>query len=475
MHKGPTPTTSIASSALALDGDAADLRMPAATASPPGARLGPSIYAGYGFGMIGERIFRDAPALLLLIFMTDYLAIPPALAGLAVFLPKIIVFFLDPLVGSFSDGLRTRWGRRRPLMLVGAVLTSISMLLFFHVPRFDSATVQAAYMSAIVLFGFTGYSLFSVPYLTLAAEIASTAGERERIMSYRVVFMSIGLVASAYAGGLVQALGGGIQGYETMSWLYAGICLATMVTTVIATGRTRLVEADQVKLSLAGQMKLVAQNKRYRLLLSVCFLQKLGEGIGYGSFAYFCIYVVQQPLSAIVLVVLSGMVGQLVSQPAWLWAAKRWSRPTLYTFGVIGWCVNLLAWLLMKGQSELWLIPLGFQGGLACGGFLMVVLSMLANAIAADARETGLNREGIYSGVWLATEKLAFAAGALVVGLVLGLFGFVESANGTHAVQTGTAVFGIAFAYCGLNTLVYLVSCLPIRAYNRYERPEQAA
>ena len=64
---------------------------------------------GFSVGMIGDRIFRDAPALLLLIFMTDYLGVPPALAGTAVFIPKLLILFVDPLVGNLSDRLQTRW------------------------------------------------------------------------------------------------------------------------------------------------------------------------------------------------------------------------------------------------------------------------------------------------------------------------------------------------------------------------------
>ena len=83
--------------------------------------------------------------------------------------------------------------------------------------------------------------------------------------------------------------------------------------------------------------------------------------------------------------------------------------------------------------------------------------------MAADAAETGLNREGVYSGFWLAVEKLAFALGALVVSVVIGAFGFAESANGVQAHQTARAIFGIAFTYCGLNMLVYLASILAVR------------
>jgi GPH family glycoside/pentoside/hexuronide:cation symporter len=123
----------------------------------------------------------------------------------------------------------------------------------------------------------------------------------------------------------------------------------------------------------------------------------------------------------------------------------------------------------MKGRAEWWLIPLGLESGIAAGGFLMVTLAMLSNTMAADAAETGLNREGIYSGFWLASEKLAFALGALVVGVMLGLFGFVESTGGAQAPQTATATFGIAFTYCGINMLIYVGSIFAMRRVARQE------
>jgi len=428
---------------------------------PPHAISAASLF-GFSIGMIGDRIFRDAPALLLLIFMTDYLAIPPALAGIAIFAPKLLIMFVDPLVGTLSDRLNTRWGRRVPLMFVGAILAGISIVLFFHVPHFARKISQAMYTSFIVFVGFTGYSLYSVPYLTMSAEIAHGAAERSRIMSWRVMLMAVGLSCSAFAGAFVQAVGGGMQGYATMSWVYGAICLITMMVTVLIAGHMREPETESARFSLIEQVKLVAGNRAYLRLLLVCFAQKLGEGVGYGSFAYFCLYVVKQPLSGIGLVVLASTAGQVLAQPVWLWAGRRWRLPMLYTVGVLGWCLNLALWLAMRDQSQLWLIPLGLQAGAAAGGFLMVTLSMLSNVLAADTARTGVNREGVYSGVWCAMEKLAFAMGALVVGVVLGLFGFVEGTDGAHTTQTPWAIFGIAFTYCGVNMIIYLASIVAV-------------
>jgi GPH family glycoside/pentoside/hexuronide:cation symporter len=429
------------------------------------------LYGGYGIGMIGERIFRDAPALLLMVFMTNYLAIPAALAGVVVFVPKIAMILFDPLVGSLSDRLRTRWGRRRPPMLVGALLTSASFVLLFHPPAFVAVAARALYMGVMVTLAFAAYAIFSVPYLTMASEMTSTADERSRLMSVRVAFMAVGLTVGAYAGGIAQWAGGGLAGYHTMAWILGAICLGTMLLTVFATAGARHSEADDQPISLASSFRIVWHNKPYCKLLVVGFLQKLGEGLGYGSFAYLCIYVVHQPLSAMGLVVLVATIGQIACQPLWVILSRRWPRSGVYTIGVLGWVLNLVLWLSMDKQPTWLLIPLGLQAGIAAGALLSATLSMLADAIVADSAATGVNREGLYSGIWLASEKVAFALGALIVGLMLSAGGFVESTGGIATAEPRSAIVAIAMTYVGINGLVYLLSLVPAWRYQRDLKP----
>jgi len=425
------------------------------------------LYGGYGIGMIGERIFRDAPALLLMVFMTNYLAIPAAIAGLVVFIPKIAMILFDPLVGSLSDRLRTRWGRRRPPMLVGALLTSATFVMLFHPPAFAAVTARALYMGLMVTIAFAAYAIFSVPYLTMASEMTATAEERSRLMSVRVAFMAVGLTVGAYAGGIAQWAGGGIGGYHVMAAILGAICLVTMLFTVFATAGARHVDADDKPVSLVFSFRIVWRNKPYCKLLLVGFLQKLGEGLGYGSFAYMCIYVVHQPLSAMGMVVLVATIGQITCQPLWVFLSRRWPRSGVYTVGVLGWFLNLLLWLGMDHQPTWLLIPLGLQAGIAAGALLSATLSMLADAIVADGAATGVNREGLYSGIWLASEKVAFALGALVVGLMLSAGGFIESADGIATTEPRSAIVAIAMTYVGINGLVYLLSLIPAWRYQR--------
>jgi GPH family glycoside/pentoside/hexuronide:cation symporter len=435
------------------------------TPRPPHRGISFWLYGGYGVGMIGERIFRDAPALLLLVFMTNYLAIPAALAGLVVFIPKIAMILIDPLVGSLSDRLHTRWGRRRPPMFVGALLTSGAFVMLFHPPAFAAIYSRAVYMGLMVTLGFAAYAVFSVPYLTMAAEMTATAEERSRLM--RVAFMAVGLTVGAYAGGIAQWAGGGLAGYHAMAAILGTVCLGTMLLTVFSTAGARQVDADAKPIGLLSSLAVVWHNKSYCKLLVVGFLQKLGEGLGYGSFAYLCIYVVHQPLSAMGLVVFSATLGQIASQPLWVILSRRWPRAGVYTLGVLGWILNIALWLAMDHRPTWLLIPLGLQAGFSGGALLSATLSMLADAIVADGRNTGVNREGLYSGIWLAAEKIAFALGALIVGVMLGAAGFVESTGGVSAEQPQSAVLAIAITYVGINGIVYLLSLWPAWRYQR--------
>jgi Na+/melibiose symporter-like transporter len=210
------------------------------------------------------------------------------------------------------------------------------------------------------------------------------------------------------------------------------------------------------------------------LLLAVNAFQKLGEGIGYGSFAYFIVYYVHQPMSDMGPVVLGTLSGQIVSQPFWIWLNGRTSRPVVFTIGIAAWVLALAVWLALA-DAPIWiLIGMGIWSGISAGGFLSVMLMMLADSISRDAAATGIKREGTYSGIWLATEKVGFALGALIVGVVLQLFHFVPSSAGIDAPQSSEAVLGIAIVYVGLNSLVYCASIVPVWRYSRYVSHEPA-
>jgi GPH family glycoside/pentoside/hexuronide:cation symporter len=389
------------------------------------------------------------------------------MAGTAIFIPKIVVVFVDPLVGILSDRIRSPWGRRRPLMFAGAILIGASFIALFFVPAISDVLWRTAYMSLMITLGFASYSLFSVPYLSMASEMSTKAADHTRLMSVRVIFQAIGLSVGAFSGAVVQWGGGGLRGYRLLAMLFGVLCTLTMLTTVFGTSGARQCEPDGAPMGLMRQFQMARRNERYVQLLLVNVLQKIGEGIGLGCFAYFVVYYVHLPIGTIGPIVVGTLAGQIFSQPFWIWLNSRLRRPVVYTLGVVGWILMLGISLTLAG-APLWkMVLIGVGSGVTGGGFLGVMLMMLADSISSDAAATGVKREGTYSGIWLATEKIGLAVGALLVGAVLGLFHFVSSSAGMDTREPAEAVLGIAIVYSGVNSLVYAASILPVWRYAR--------
>ena len=90
-------------------------------------KLDRGLYLGYALGSVGTGIYNTVPGLLLLFYMTNTLGISAWLAGLAIFVPKLWDVVTDPWMGSISDRSHSRWGRRRPWLLLGG-LTFVALL-----------------------------------------------------------------------------------------------------------------------------------------------------------------------------------------------------------------------------------------------------------------------------------------------------------------------------------------------------------
>jgi len=431
----------------------------------PPSRLPTWLCTGYGVGMVGGQIFRDTPALLLLPFMTDALKVPAVVAGLAIFVPKIWVVFADPLAGVASDRISTRWGRRRPFMFWGGLLTVALFILMFNVPGFALSTpvVTAAYVSGVYTLALTAFAAYSVPYLTMGSEMTTDPHDRTRLMGFRVAFMATGLIVGGFAARIRDMGGPGQEGYSFMALVMGALCLVTMMTTVFVTAKAPYVDRDETQVGLLEQFKLALGNKPFVTLLSAAFLQRLAEGTGYAALVYFQIYVLGQPTAVLGTMILFIAVAGIISQPMWVAACKRYGVMRVYVTTLLLYCAAFALWAIP--DPALWMIyAIGFLNGLFNSAFILTALSMMTDTVVYDRQRTGLNREGAFNGVWLASEKVAFAFGTLIVGAVLSWFGYVESNTG-GATQPASALQGITLAYVALPIVFHLASLVFLRLY----------
>ncbi len=412
----------------------------------------------YGLGMVGERLFRDAPALLLLVFMTNYLGIPAAWAGVAIFAPKLLLICVDPLVGFSSDISTFTQGRRKPFLVVGAFASAAAFILMFNVPLIVDTTLRTVYMTLLIGAAFAVYSIYSVPYLSFASDLASDPYQRTRLLAYRMAFLAVGLNLSASAGVLIERFGGGIAGYRSMSYVYGAVCLVTMLTPALLLRDRPVARQLNPGIRWTAAMRAVLNDRIYRRLLLVNFVQKISEGVGYGSFAYFFLYWLEQPMSAIGVCVLASTGAQILSQPVWVAASRRFSKATCCMASLGGYLLSNALWLMVPPRV-FWPVPVvGFVAGCFASGLMLMLLAMMSDVAVGQRKTAEAGFEGLISGIWLATEKIGFAAGGLIVGLTLSVFGFAESVRGIGAVQSHIARIGIAFSYVGLGTMFYLLT-----------------
>jgi GPH family glycoside/pentoside/hexuronide:cation symporter len=460
--------------------------MPARTVTPTQTRedtatsppLALPLLLGYGVGQIGGQIFRDTPAVLLPIFLSTMLGVPAWMAGLSILIPKMWVIFCDPLVGAWSDRRKATWGRR-PFLLAGAIVSGLTFFALFVPPSFSSPFTTACYATFIFAVASTGFSIFSVPYLTIASEMTDDTHLRTKIMSYRLAFTAVGLIIGAgVAQPMVLWFGGGRAGYAAMGAVLGTICLVTMAASYFGTKGMRLTLEQPEPSGILRQFQAAWQNIPFRIVAAAYFLQMIGAACGYTVLGLFFIYVIRDiPLILFFILVLSVTAG--LAQPLWLRVSRRLGKKPTYVLCLSAWCVFALSWLFVHAGTDTLVTlpvlgPLSSQGalvlvralaiGVVNSGFILMAFSMLTDTIAYDREVSGLSREGSLSGVFSALEKLAFALGPAITGAFLSLMGFVGTHGGPGA-QTPQAILGVSLGLSVLPVCFTAASIVPLLAY----------
>jgi glycoside/pentoside/hexuronide:cation symporter, GPH family len=411
-----------------------------------GAQLSLTAQIGYGAGQVAGQIFRDVPSLLLLFFMTSVLGISPALAGSAIFLPKLIggVVF-DVSAGLLSDRWRAKFNRRHWL-IVGALAAPVAMIALFHVPEGDAGS-RAAYVATAFALYMAAFASFSVPYLAIAGDLKLTPERRNVLMAWRLAFTAIGvLVAGAIAPAYAAQAGGGQPGYEAMAMMLAALCSVSLLIGWWGASRAEREigtnDAVQEQVTLASAMSALA-DRRFSVLAIVNLMQLAGAGMAYAGLMYFITYNlgITDALNRVGPVVLLSCVGIIVAQPVWVKVAASIGKKRAYVAAA---CIHALAHLGWAASS--WgglpvLYGFALLLGIGNSGWAMLGFSMVADI-------GGEGKSGLYSSVFIALDKIAFAlGGALIIGLILSAFGFDAAAAASGGPQPASALTGILIAF----------------------------
>lgn len=406
--------------------------------------LGRRLTLGYALGQFGAQMGRDVPASLLLFFMTQHLGLAPALAGIAILLPKLWVVAGDLLVGIASDRTRSRWGRRRPYLLVGALLSGLGFVWVFSVQPGASPTLTAVYVASIYLLLSTGLSLFGVPYLAMASELTPDPAERTRMLSYRQIFLLLGVfVGLAGAPLIIQRFGGALAGYRAMG-LVLGLAIgASMLATWHSTRRARLVSRD-ASTDIISDFRAAFSSRAFVLVIASNITQCLNAGAGSAAAPYFITLTLGFDFGTFSEYIVYTMVAAILSPPAWVQLAARIGRARAFAVAGVLHAISYMTYFFLSPGDHWPLMAIGVFGGIANSGISLLSVTLLTDVIEIDSAKSG-GRGALLSSFYTLSEKVSVAVGAFAVAGILSLGGFVES-RGAPVVQTPEALEAVRYA-----------------------------
>lgn len=426
---------------------------------PVHAGIGTRTRIGYSFGSLVTGSFSTVPGLLLLPYLTDTMAVPGAIAGAIVLVPKIWDVVFNPIAGRLSDAGLVRHGSRRPFLLFGGIGVAVLFAGIFAHPGFGNTALDAGYVMLLYLLCATAFGLFQVPFNALPAELTDSRGERTRLTSWRMGFLAVAvLVSGGGAPGIANGIGG-VAGYRVMGVVIGVIILLGVVLMLLG-----LRDAPVGRLRPGAQRwrELVSTMRgwrSFRRLVLVYTVQALGLATLLAGVSYASRYVFGDPAVQTWLFV-GFVLPALVTMPLWPRIGERWGklwgfRAACIAFGVAS--AGLSAALVLPVAVSFVFVALA---GVGYAGIQVFPLAIMPDLITAEEERTGETRAGVAAGVWTGSETLGMALGPGLFGLVLGMGGYVSSVEGV-ARQPDSAVTAILLGFSLLPGLLVMLA-LPL-------------
>ena len=380
-------------------------------------------------GALGVAFMMNTVAGFVLVYMVTVLKIEPALAGFIAFFPKIFDAFTDPLVGGWSDRLAVKGSRRRPFLLWGAILASLSFFMIFATPIFDNQIFSVIFIfTNLMIFSF-GYTLFNIPYLAMPAEMTDDYHERTSVHSYRVMSYSIAGLIGAGIPILLEMMGKtSWYSYATIGAIGAIIIFVTMFTTWYGTKEARFSTAPIERPKIFTELGHVFSNKHYIRLLALKFCQLFGVAATIAAIPFLILYVIQRDFGVFTYYLIVVGIVSTASAPVLYKLSRKIGKSQTYIVSALCFVIAVASWSFAQPGEPTWIILIrAFVIGIASCGNVLMAMSMLTDIINYDSRLHGVRREGIFVAFYSFVEKFTFAFGPLVVGIALSIAGFDKS------------------------------------------------
>jgi GPH family glycoside/pentoside/hexuronide:cation symporter len=397
-------------------------------ATDPRDRIPTGEKIAFGLGMATPIAFVNSVAQLTNLIFNIGLGVSPILLGLAQMIPRLWDAISDPLAGVLSDNTRSRWGRRRPYILLGGIATGIFYATIWYVPPGQSELgILMNYLMATLVF-YTAVTLYSVPLVALGYEMTRDYHERTRLFAYGSF---IGNVFAILTPWMYRAANASIFTNEVEGMKYVGLVVAIIIiiTAIWCSSKCRenhyQTISKQARVQFWPSIKAAMANRTYQRLIAAIFLITAGFNFVNGFSSYIMIYYVfgGAKSAAGTVMGINGMawaIAALIAVFPMTWLSKHFGKAATVRVAVVLMIVASMLKIVCYSRENplLSLIPTIF---LSTGMLILYTMagSMIADVCDEDELKHGIRREGSFSALYSWWLKLAVSAAYLVAGLIL--------------------------------------------------------
>lgn len=444
----------------------------------------------YGIGAFVNNILSAAIGGMAIVLNLG-LGMNPALVGLLGALPRLIDAFTDPLMGYISDHTRSRWGRRRPYIFVGAILVGIAFALLWQLPADKSESFYFWYFLFGSLIFYLFYTMFATPWVALGYELTPDYHERTRVMAVQNFMGQLAYLISPWFLWIMQhdAL------FDDLASGAAGLSIAIAVA-VVALGvlpaiflRERYSDLARVELEQPAE-KLPGLSTQFRKQ-SADFFSGFAMTLKFSPFLKLCAatflvfngFMMVASFQSYIIIYYVFAGDQALGAEYAGWSGTASAIGTFIVIFFISWLSTqigkrraffvaisvsmvgyALKWFCYDPRYPMLLLLPAPLIAFGLGGLFTLMGSMIADVCDMDELQSHERREGMFGSIYWWVVKLGMAAALAIGGIMLNATGFDVALGGDQSAQTLLLmrIFDILIPLVSSAIAIWLIFAYPI-------------
>ncbi len=394
----------------------------------------------YGISDFGFACTDTTMQVLFAIFMTDVVGLKPVYAAAAIFIGRTWDYINDPLIGFLTDRTRTRWGRRRPFLLIGFIPFGLMFAMMWYRPPTDNQFLLAAYYAVAYFLFDTSYTFVTMPYAALTPELTPDYDERTSLTTFRMAFSILGslvafIVPLLIIGTMRPENSGRVFG---MGIIFGAACALPLVLTFFGT-RERPENFALSQPGLRDSFRAVWKNRPFLFAAGIFLFTWTAADIIQAFLLFFLKYRMKMEGQSD-LILGAIFITALLVLPLWNWISQKTDKRKAYIVGMIFLSTIMCTLIFLSPTSGLPLIlVMAVLAGIGVSAIHVLTWAIIPDAVEVDELATGQRHEGVFYSLVSLFKKIASSIAIPLTLLVLDRSGYVSNA----VVQKPSAILAI--------------------------------